>query len=441
MPERHFLLRSEPCVETEDLSPSFFLRYNRSMPDSDRPGKQLVIVGGGFAGIEAAFTLRELLGSAVRITLIDRSPYHYFIPSIHEIISGKVEPQQIRIPLRTMLVPAGIDCIQEEVLDLDRGQRRIIADKSVLAYDYLVLCIGAENNFFNIPGAAELACRFRSADDAEQIRARLAHIMQDEACSYTVMIAGGGTEGVEVVGEVIDAVENGCGSDAIKTGRITIELIEAQDRPLPGFPDKVRDFAGDYLGKRGVTLTTGSRIAEVRKDSVLLDNGAIRPVSLLIWTGGIQPPKLVGTLSLPKDPSGWLKVNEHLQVFDDDRIYGIGDAVSIYEGKEPMRIARLAYHAEDQAHIAALNIAGQLNNRPLIPYVPKLKPQLVSLGRDMGLYIEGNEFRSGAWVVMVKKAIEKKHLLANLSRPLASALWSKLPGAGLVNRLRLERKV
>ena len=411
------------------------------MPANDRPRKQLVIVGGGFAGLEAAFTLKELLGSAVRIALIDRSPYHYFIPSIHEIISGKVEPQQIRIPLSAMLGPTGIDCIQDEVLDLDRGQRRIITNKSVLAYDYLVLGLGAENNFFSIPGAAELACRFRSAVDAEQIRAGLARIMEDEACSYTVMIAGGGTEGVEVVGEVVDAVEKGCGSDALKTGRITIELIEAQDRPLPGFPDKLRDFAGDYLRKRSVRLTTGSRIAEVEKESVLLDSGAIRPVSLLIWTGGIQPPKLVGTLSLPKDPSGWLKVNEHLQAFDDDRVYGIGDAVSIYEGKEPMHIARLAHHAQDQAHIAALNIAGQLNDRPLVPYVPKLKPQLVSLGRDMGLNIEGNEFRSGAWVVTLKKAIEKKHLLANLSRPISSALWSKLPGAAFVNRLRLERTV
>jgi NADH dehydrogenase len=401
----------------------------------------IVIVGGGFAGLEAAFTLKGLLGSTAGITLIDRSPYHSFIPSIHEVISGKVEPQQIRIPLRVMLGPAGIDFVQEEVLDLDRGRHQIKTERTVLDYDYLVLGIGAENNFFDIPGAAELAYRFRSSGEAERIRRELLRIMADESCTYTVMIAGGGTEGVEVAGEVVDAVEGGCGRDALLSGRITIELIEAQDRLLPGFADRVRDFAGDYLTKRGVKLATGSRIIEVRKDSVVLDGGAVRNVSLLIWTGGIQPPKLISTLSLPKDPSGWLKVNGHLQVFDDDRIYGIGDVVTIYRGEESLRIARLAYHAQDQARIAALNIANHLAGRGLDSYVPKKKPQLISIGRNMGLYVEDDEFHSGAWVVSLKKGIEKQHLLAYLSKPVSSGLWSMVPGSELLNRLWLRRTV
>jgi len=409
---------------------------------TDRSEKtKIVILGGGFAGLEAAFTLKGLLGSSAGITLIDRSPYHYFIPSIHEIISGKVEAQQIRIPLRTMLAPAGVDFLQEEVLALDSGGHQVSTETAVLDYDYLVLGIGAENNFFNIPGAAERAYRFRSAENAERIRRELARIMADESCAYTVMIAGGGTEGVEVAGEVVDAVEKGCGRDTLLSGRVTIELIEGQDRLLPGFPDRVRGFAGEYLMKRGVTLTTGSRIIEVRQDSVVLDGGAIRPMSLLIWTGGIQPPKLITTLSLPKDPSGWLKVNEHLQAFDDDRVYGVGDAISCYHGEEPLRIARLAYHAQDQARIAALNIANHLEGRGLASYAPKNKPQLVSLGREMGLYIEGDEFHTGAWVVSLKKGIEKQHLLAYLTKPVSGALWSKVPGSELLNRLWLQRAV
>jgi NADH dehydrogenase len=409
---------------------------------TDRSEKtKIVIIGGGFAGLEAAFTLKGLLGSAAGITLIDRSPYHYFIPSIHEIISGKVEAQQIRIPLRTMLGPAGIDFLQEEVLALDSRGHQVSTERAVLDYDYLVLGIGAENNFFNIRGAAERAYRFRSAENAERIRQELARIMTDESRVSTVMIAGGGTEGVEVAGEVVDAVHQGCGRNALLSGRVTIELIEGQDRLLPGFPERVRGFAGEYLMKRGVTLTTGSRIIEVRQDSVVLDGGAIRPVSLLIWTGGIQPPKLITTLSLPKDPSGWLKVNEHLQVFDDDRVYGIGDSISCHRGGEPLRIARLAYHAQDQARIAALNIANHLEGRGLASYAPKNKPQLVSLGRDMGLYIEGDEFHSGAWVVSLKKGIEKQHLLAYLTKPVSGALWSKVPGSELLNRLWLQRAV
>ncbi len=402
-------------------------------------GTDVVVIGGGFGGLEAAFTLKGLLGSAARITLIDRSPYHYFIPSIHEIISGRVEPSQIRIPLRAMLGPAGIDFLQNDVLALDRGLRQIRTATTALHYDHLVLAIGAENNFFGIPGAAERAYRFRSSDDAERIRSELARIMADETCAYTVMIAGGGTEGVEVAGEVVDAVLRGCGRDALRSGRITIELIEAQDRLLPGFPDRVRDFAGAYLMKQDVKLTTGSRITGVGKDNVELEGGAVRAVSLLIWTGGIQPPGLIRTLALPKDPSGWLKVNERLQIIGDDRVYGIGDAVTVSRGEELLRIARLAYHAQDQARIAALNITNQLAGRGLEPYAPKSKPQLLSIGRDMGLYIEGAEFRAGAWVVSLKKGIEKQHLLAYLTKPVSSTLWSKFPGSELLNRLWLQR--
>ncbi len=399
----------------------------------------MVIIGGGFAGLEAAFTLKGLLEPAAGITLIDRNACHTFIPSIHEIISGKVEPQQLRIPLRVMLGPAGIDFIQEEVLGLDRERRQVSTNSTVLDYDYLVLGVGAENNFFNIPGAAELAYRFRSSEDAERIRQELSRIMADESCAYTVMIAGGGTEGAEVAGEAVDAIENGCGRDALLSGRITVELIEGQDRLLPGFPGRVRDFAGDYLRKRGVRLTTGSRIIEVRKDSVVLDGNAVRSASLLIWTGGIQPPKLIRALSLPKDPSGWLRVNERLQVFDDDRAYGIGDAISIYRGEKSLPVARLAYHAQDQARIAAFNIANHLAGRGLASYAPKSKPQLISMGRDMGLYVEGDEFHSGAWVVSLKKGIEKRHLLAYLTKPLSQTLWSKVPGSEFLNRRWLRR--
>jgi NADH:ubiquinone reductase (H+-translocating) len=404
-----------------------------------KPG--IVVIGGGFAGLEAAFTLKGLVSSSADITLIDRSPYHYFIPSIHEIISGKVEPGQIRIPLHVLLAPAGIAFIEDEVLDLDRGRRQVSTNSAVLDYDYLILGMGAENNFFDIPGAAEHAYCFRSSGDAERIKRELVRIMADESCSYTVMVAGGGTEGVEVTGEVVDAVEKGCGRDALRSERITIELIEGQDRLLPGFPDQVRDFAGDYLRKRGVKLTTGSRITEVQENSVVLDTTAVRAMSLLIWTGGIQSPKLIRTLSLPKDPTGWLKVNEHLQLFDDDRAYGIGDAVTVYRGGEPLHLARLAYHAQDQARFAALNIANQLAGEDLASYAPKSKPQLVSMGRNMGLYIEGDEFRSGSWVVSLKKGIEKQHLLSYLTKPVSSALWAKIPGSAFLNRRWLQRTV
>jgi NADH dehydrogenase FAD-containing subunit len=183
---------------------------------------------------------------------------------------------------------------------------------------------------------------------------------------------------------------------------------------------------------------TGNAIVEVRKESVVLERGEQREASVLVWTGGIQPAKMIRDLPLQKDPRGWLKVTDRLQSPDDDRIFGIGDAVSIYTEEGPLSLQRLAYHAQDQARIAALNIDNHISGRGLVAYLPKSRPQLISLGKEMGIFSQGDRVYSGMWVVGLKKAVERKHIMGCLTRPVSTALRSRIPGAGLVQRLRMR---
>jgi NADH:quinone reductase (non-electrogenic) len=395
----------------------------------------IVIVGGGFGGLEAAFSLRNLLRSPIEITLIDRLGYHSFIPSIHEIIAGKVRPEAIRIPLAVVLRPAGINFIQDEVLSVDPGKREVIARESTLQYDYLVLSSGAENNFYGVPGVEELSYRFRTPGDAERIRADLEALLAEPGRHFSIVLAGGGTEGVEVAGELIDAIKDHGSENDLASGRISVDLVESREHLLPGSPLKAREFVDDYLSQRGVKLIFGSAIAEARKDRVILASGKEREMSMLLWTGGIQPTRLIRELPLPKDSTGWLKVTDLLSSPDDERVYGIGDAISIHKSGKPVPIPRLAYLATDQARIASLNISSSISGRNLVPYEPKIEPQLISLGRDMGILVEGERFFSGSWVVTLKKAIERKHLMTYLTKPVTSALAARIPGAGFLQRL------
>jgi len=395
----------------------------------------IVIVGGGFGGLEAAFSLRNLLRSPIEITLIDRLGYHSFIPSIHEIIAGKVRPEAIRIPLAVVLKPAGINFIQDEVLSVDPGKREVIARDSTLHYDYLVLSSGAENNFYGVPGVEELSYRFRTPGDAERIRVGLEAFLADPGRPFSIVLAGGGTEGVEVAGELIDAIKEHGSEDDLASGRISVELVESREHLLPGFPLKAREFVDDYLSHRGVKLIFGSPIAEARKDRVILASGKEREMSMLLWTGGIQPTRLIRELPLSKDSAGWLKVTDRLRSPDDERVYGIGDAITLNKFGSPVPMPRLAYLATEQARIASLNISSSISGRDLVPYQPKLGPHLISLGRDMGILVEGERFFSGSWVVTLKKAIERKHLMTYLTKPVTSALAAKIPGAGILQRL------
>jgi NADH dehydrogenase len=397
--------------------------------------KQVIIVGGGFGGLECALSLWDLLKSHVDITLIDRSAYHSFIPSIHEVISGKVKARDIQIPLPVVLSPTGINFVQDEVVSVDPRNRQVTTPTRVMEFDYLVLSSGAKDNFYGVPGAEEFSHPFRSPEDSERINSAVTPLLKDENSLCHLIVAGGGPEGVEVAGELIDLVrEGGCEKD-LDSGRITVTLID-KTRLLHSFPAKAQDFVQEYLSRQGVKVFTGSRIAEVRKNEVVLDSGAHHDMSILIWTGGLQPSKLLQGLPLSKDARGWLKVTDRLHSPDNDRIYGVGDLISIYDERGSVAVPRLAYHALDQAHVASLNIYHHIQGRSKIGYTQKLKPQLVSMGKDMGILTRGDCVFSGQSVVLLKKMVQIRHLMTYLTKPAFSAISAKLQESGFRYLLR-----
>jgi NADH dehydrogenase len=210
---------------------------------------RIVIIGGGFGGLEAAFSLKELLKRPFEITLIDRSPYHAFIPSIHLIVSGKVSADSIRIPLKAVLGAAGMMFVQDEALKVNTEKREVTTNGRTLSYDYLIISSGAENNYFGVPGAQGFSYRFRTPEDADRIRAKLVQALTEEAtCRF--VLAGAGTEGVEVVGEVLDLIRGEGREEDLKAGRIAIDIIEGKTRLLPNFPGKVQDIVEKYLRGR-----------------------------------------------------------------------------------------------------------------------------------------------------------------------------------------------
>jgi NADH dehydrogenase len=399
----------------------------------------IVVVGGGFGGLETALSLKNLLHSSARIRLIDKSEYHAYMPSIHEIISGRIRTRDIQISLSLVLGIAGIEFVHDQVLSVDLINRQVVTSASeALDFDYLVLASGAENNFYDVRGAEVFSHRFRSPDDAERIHADLDMLLTRRGKPCAVIIAGGGTEGMEVAGEVLDMItERGFGRD-LTSGRISLEIIQAQEGLLPGFPAKVQKFAREYLSGKGIKIITGNRIAEVQQGSVILESGMVRDMSMLIWTGGIQPAKLIRELPLTRDPQGWLKVNARLQSPDDIRVYGVGDIISIYEGEKSLALSRLAYHAVDQALIASLNIARHLQKGRQVGYAPKAKPQLISIGKDTGIFVSQDRFLSGQWVVLLKKALQTKHIMTYLTKPTVSTFVSKVPGVEFRHLLRLR---
>ncbi|SPP99654.1 conserved hypothetical protein [Candidatus Sulfobium mesophilum] len=399
--------------------------------------ENVVIVGGGFGGLETALSLKKLLPSSVRIILIDRSEYHSFIPSIHEVVSGTIRARDIQIPLAVILRIPGIEFVHDEVLSLDVKSKQVFTSSRVLDYDYLVLSSGGETNFSDVQGAGNFSYRFRSPEDAERIHADLCSLLADRNKVCSVIIAGGGPEGAEVAGELLDLIRGYGYRHDLNSGRLTLTLIHDQDNLLPGFPLKAREFSQEYLLQKGLTIVTGHRIDEVQQNLVILDSGVKHSMSMLIWTGGIKPTRLIQQLPLAKDPNGWLKVTDRLHSQDDEYVYGVGDIISIYVNEEPLSLARLAYHALDQALIASMNINSHLQGRRQVGYSPKDKPQLVSLGKEMGICAYKDKFLSGQWVVLLKKVVQARHLMTYLTKTGLSPVTSRIPGSEFRHLLRI----
>jgi NADH dehydrogenase len=390
----------------------------------------IVIVGGGFGGLEAAFTLRTLMGDSASISLIDRQAEHSFLPSIHEVSTGKIAARSIQIPLKTVLAPAGIHFVQADVSAIDTASRQVSMAEGVLGYDCLLLATGAENNFFDVPGAERFSFRFRTAGDALRIRDSLERLLTEARKDVHVVIAGGGTEGVEVAGELLDMNTD---------NNVSIAVIEGQQQLLPGFPAALGGFAEKYLQEKGVSIITAERITTVREDSLVLSSGRVLPQSILIWSGGIKPSGLIDGLALTKDPAGWLIVDAFLRSPSDERIFVIGDAATITGPANALPLPKLAYLAQEQATVAALNISSFLQRSgDLVRYEARTRPQLISIGKNMGIYAFKDTFRTGAWVVGLKKAVERKHMMSYLSRPLITGIARYIPGSSMLIRLGLK---
>jgi NADH dehydrogenase len=395
--------------------------------------RKVVIVGGGFGGLVTGMTLIELLKSDIDITLIDKIGVHSYRPSIHEIISGKIKAKDIEIPLRVMLKQTDIRLIQDEVVSVDSKKRIVETFDHALKYDYLVLCCGATNNLYGVEGAKEYAYLFRTPEDAEKINTNLNHLLADRKHKCNIIILGGGTEGVEVAGELIDLIKKSNYRDDFSSVRITVKLVHGKDRILPEFTPQAQEFVTKYLLKKGINIITNNRITKVLKNKVELKSGKHLNMSILIWTGGIKPAKLIQEINLSKDPNGWLKVTEQLHSPDDKRVFGVGDIMNIYSKGKYFNLPRLAYHAQDQALVAGMNIYYQIKGKKLIPYYPKQKPQLISIGEEMGILTQGGYFTSGQWVVLAKKIVERYHLISCFTKPILSPLTTTIPGTEFIN--------
>lgn len=376
---------------------------------------RIVIVGGGAGGLALATRLGHKLGKRKRaeIVLLDRNTTHVWKPLLHELATGVLNSSMDEVDFRGHSSAhhyryqrgslTGIDR-EQQVLHLapinDEDGEEVLPARD-LAYDYLVMALGSVSNDFGTPGVAE-HCHF--IDSPQQAKAfqrdmintflRYTDPTLRQHTQLTIGIVGGGATGVELAAELFDASRmlNAYGVTALDHQHISVHLLEAAPRLLPGLSERVSQTVQTELERMGVTVHTGTAIKEAQAHQLVTDDGETIETDINVWAAGIKAPPFLGELDLTTNKKNQVQVTSTLQSVDDQKIFALGDCASCPMG-EDSTVPPRAQAAHQQAKLLAKNLVNQIDGKPLKDFRYRDHGSLVSLARYDAV---GNLMRSSA---------------------------------------------
>lgn len=385
--------------------------------------KKLVILGGGFAGINVAVNLSKALKGHVEIALIDVNNYHLFKPMLHEVATAGVEPGHITQPIRHIMKKRQFSFVRGLVQQIDLEGRNILlyedcmicpqqseclledfdvepetiklGKRQNLDYDYLILALGGSPNYFGIEGAQEFGFPLHGLEDAKKLRDHVLHAFdvasrvgsqEKKEQILTFAIVGAGPTGIEFVSDFHDWVHGALREEFpdIVDQEVKIYLIEAGNDILPASPEQVRQTAKELLKEKSVVLQTGQPVVRVGKDFVETKNSLIHTYTT-VWAAGIQGNDLLRSTGLTLDPLGRVVVGRNLNARGFNDVYAIGDCSSYTPPEATQPLPQTGQVAVQQAHYLGRQLARLLAGKPMEPFQYRELGSAFSTGRYQGL--------------------------------------------------------
>lgn len=376
---------------------------------------RILILGGGFAGIEVLRQLQSAFQNDIKIdiTLVSRDNFFLFTPMLPEISSGMIETRHIVTPLRAFCNRAKF--YETDIESIDLENKKVLITHSVgkltnplerrnhiLNYDHLVIALGSETNFFGISGASKQAFTLKSLGDAIILRNHVINMLEQADIEHedlhlrnkllTFVIVGGGFSGVEIVGELNDFIV-----DSIKyfyhnlqSSFVRIILVNGGGRILPEVTEDLADFALNIIRKDGIEVILNRRVIEVNSEAVILDEGTTITTQTVVWAGGGKPHNLLSTLPCEHDKSDRIMTNNYLEVSGHgDSAMAIGDCACIPDPRTGKPYPPTAQHALRQGKIAAKNLISKINGQESNkePFDYKTKGVMTLIGKRNGVGI------------------------------------------------------
>ncbi|MTI48506.1 NAD(P)/FAD-dependent oxidoreductase [Sporosalibacterium faouarense] len=381
--------------------------------------KKIVILGGGYGGISAAKKLHKKFkkDDNVQITLIDQNPHHTLLTELHEVAGNRVTPTSLLIDLKRVFKSTKVNVVQDKITDVDLEGKELKSSKEIYDFDYLVLGVGSEPAYFNIPGMQDHAFTLWSMKDASKIRTQVLKMFEKaskESSSekrkslLTFVVGGGGFTGIEVLGELVQWTKVLAKEYDIDPNEIQLKVVEAMDKILPVLPDSLVKKATRFLEKKNVEVLTSTMITGVSDSKVDFKDGSSVETNTLIWTGGVKANDFAKQIGLDVNRKGRILVNDYLQT-NFENVYAIGDNADFRdEGKESL--PALVETAMQTGKCAAENIYNDIKSKEKKEMELNLHGVMVSIGSKYGVADTMGLRTSGIIAILFKHMINLHYL-------------------------------
>ncbi|HEY1451652.1 MAG TPA: NAD(P)/FAD-dependent oxidoreductase [Solirubrobacteraceae bacterium] len=415
---------------------------------SEQARHRVVVVGGGFAGLQATLKLAK---QPVEVTLLDRRNFHLFQPLAYQVATGALSPSEICYPLRTIFRGRrNVDVLLAEASGFDLASRRVelrsvaedVAVPSSIEYDSLLVAGGSRYSYFGHDDWHAFAPELKSLEGALDIRSRILTAL--EAAEWeddperrqawlTFVVVGAGPTGVEMAGQIAEIARDSSPEfRRAQTSSARVLLVEAADRVLTGFPPPLSASAERALRKLGVTPLLGHSVTGVTADAVTTtspdDSTARYPARTVIWAAGVTSSVLARQLaeasSAEVDRAGRVIVEQDLSLPGYPEVQALGDMVAVRVNGEVETLPGLAPVAMQQGRHAAANVKARLGGQPPKPFHYKDKGNLATIGRAKAVAdLKGLHLSGGlAWVTWL--AVHLFYLIGFQNRLLVLTRWA-----------------
>ncbi len=405
------------------------------MPENAQARRpRVVVLGGGFAGIGSTRALKD---ADVDVTLVDRHDYHTFQPLLYQLATGLLETTAVGHSLRDLVKDQDNATIHKAPITEIDLEAKVVRFEGLapITYEYLVLALGAEVNFFGTEGAAEHAFPMYTLPDAVRLKNHVLErweaadkdddLVEDGA--LTAVVVGGGPTGVETAGALAELYRTNFVDDYpnLPQEKARVVLVEAGDEIFAMFKPNLREYARDALEERTVEVMTGARVQSVSSTRVTLASGEVIPAHTLVWGAGLQGNALVQSLGIELERGSRIGVGPDLELPGYPGVYAVGDVAAITDSKTQQVLPQLGSVGLQSGEHAGETIARRVAGKPAKPFAYRDKGTMAAIGRHAAVVqMLGGKTMKGRKAQFAWRAVHLTLLPTNEDRAKAVVDWA-----------------